>query len=237
MSLIDLTEETGLNRDAAEASTLHDQVVAKLRGVLLSGELISGTRIPEAELCRRFKVSRTPLREALKVLAAEGFVELRPNRGSIVAPIDLAAIANVFEFKGAIERQIGLLAAVRATVEERSALEDVHLALGAIETRERPFAYTELNQEFHHRLAQATHNPVLVQTYDNLQKRILRLRFTVNENPVRLDESFVEHEKIMIAFRAGARLDLAERLEEHNRLTSEAVLQALHDQELGHEAG
>ncbi|MFC5068533.1 GntR family transcriptional regulator [Flaviflagellibacter deserti] len=215
------------------ASTLHGQVVGKLRGLLLSGELPSGARISEADLCRRFSVSRTPLREALKVLAAEGFIELRPNRGSVVAPIDPVEIAHVFEFKGAIERQIGLLSVVRSRAEDRARLERVHADLGAAETHRNPVAYTGLNQEFHHCLAKAAGNPVLLQTYDNLQKRILRLRFAVNQNLDRLDQSFIEHEGIMVAFRAGARLDLAERLEEHNRLTGEAVLKALRDQDAG----
>ncbi|QIB35227.1 GntR family transcriptional regulator [Ancylobacter pratisalsi] len=210
--------------ETGEGGSLHEQTVNKLRMVLLNGELSDGARIPEAQLCLRFGVSRTPLREALKVLAAEGFVELRPNRGSIVAPIDPLDVAHVFELKGAIENQIGLLAAVRATPEDRARIERVHGALGA---HPAPTAYTELNQEFHRALASATQNPVLLQTYDNLQKRVLRLRFVVNENPVRVAQSFDEHEAIMTAFRARARLDLAERLAEHNRLTGEAVLRTL----------
>ena len=216
---------------ADEGGTLHGQMVGKLRALLLNGELSGGARIPEAELCRRFQVSRTPLREALKVLATEGFIELRPNRGAVVAPIDPVEIGHVFEMKGGIEQQIGMLAAVRATREDRAGLERVHVALGALETREHPAEYTRLNQKFHHGLASATGNPLLLQTYDNLQKRILRLRLVVNENPARLDASFVEHEGIMVAFRAGARLDLAERLVEHNRLTGEAALRALRDVE------
>lgn len=210
-----------------EGGPLHGQIVGKLRALLLSGQLPSGSRIPEADLCRRFAVSRTPLREALKVLAAEGFIELRPNRGSIVAPINPIEIGHVFELKGGIERQIGLLAALRATADDRANLERVHATLGAAETHRDPATYTALNQEFHHSLASATKNPLLLNTYDNLQKRILRLRFAVNENPARLDASFAEHEGIMVAFRASARLDLAERLEQHNRVTGEAVLRAL----------
>ncbi|MCS0494557.1 GntR family transcriptional regulator [Ancylobacter sp. MQZ15Z-1] len=212
-----------------EAVSLHEQTVNKLRTVLLNGELSDGSRIPEAQLCLRFGVSRTPLREALKVLAAEGFIELRPNRGSIVAPIDPVDVAHVFELKGAIENQIGLLAALRATPQDHDRIEQVHRELA---THPDPTSYTELNQEFHRALATATHNPVLVQTYDNLQKRVLRLRFVVNENPVRVAQSFDEHEAIMVAFRARARLDLAERLAEHNRLTGEAVLRTLRGEDL-----
>lgn len=210
--------------EESEAGTLHEQIVNKLRAVLLNGELADGARIPEAQLCLRFGISRTPLREALKVLAAEGFIELRPNRGSIVAPIDPVEVGHLFEMKGTLEQMIGRLAAVRATAEDAARIERAHAALAS---PPEPAAYTALNQEFHRALALATHNPVLLQSYDNLQKRVLRLRFVVNENPQRVLESFGEHEGIMVAFRARARLDLAERLEEHNRLTGEAVRRTL----------
>jgi DNA-binding FadR family transcriptional regulator len=75
-------------------------------------------------------------------------------------------------------------------------------------------------------MAQATHNPVLVQTYSALQQKLLRFRFAINELPERLEASFAEHEHIMVALRVRARLDLAERLEEHNRLTGEAITKA-----------
>ncbi|TCK30316.1 GntR family transcriptional regulator [Ancylobacter aquaticus] len=210
--------------EETETGTLHEQIVAKLRAVLLNGELADGARIPEAQLCLRFGISRTPLREALKVLAAEGFIELRPNRGSIVAPIDPVEVGHLFEMKGSVEHMIGRLAAVRATDVDAARIERAHAELGG---HPDPAVYTALNQDFHRALAVATHNPVLVQTYDNLQKRVLRLRFVVNENPTRVAQSFGEHEGIMVAFRARARLDLAERLEEHNRLTGEAVRRAL----------
>lgn len=208
----------------SEPLTLHEQIVDQLRAVLLNGELPYGARIPEAQLCLRFGVSRTPLREALKVLALEGFIELRPNRGSIVAPIDPAEVAHVFELKGALEHAIGLLAAVRATAAQRDEIDQIHRDLGR---HADPTAYTTLNQAFHRALAAATGNPILLQTYDNLQKRILRLRFVVNENPARVAQSFDEHEAIMVAFRARARLDLAERLEQHNHRTAQAVVRAL----------
>lgn len=210
--------------EETETGTLHEQIVSKLRAVLLNGELADGARIPEAQLCLRFGISRTPLREALKVLAAEGFIELRPNRGSIVAPIDPVEVGHLFEMKGSVEHMIGRLAAVRATDGDAARIERAHAELGG---HPDPAVYTALNQDFHRALAAATHNPVLVQTYDNLQKRVLRLRFVVNENPTRVAQSFGEHEGIMVAFRARARLDLAERLEEHNRLTGEAVRRAL----------
>lgn len=206
---------------------LHDRLVVQLRAIFLNGELPDGSRIPETRLCERFGVSRTPLREALKVMAAEGFVTLRPHRGAVVAPLDPAEIGPLIEFKGALERLIGLVAPARASDADIGELDALHLALNEALTRHDHAAYTRLNYAFHQRLAQTTRNPVLIQSYEALQQKIWRYRFTINELADRLAESFAEHERIMIALRARARLDLAERLEEHNRLTGEAMFRAL----------
>jgi len=213
----------------AVSTTLHDLLVGQLRAILLNGELPDGSRIPEAELCRRFGVSRTPLREALKIMAAEGLVTLRPNRGAVVAPVDPSAIGPIFELKGALERLIGLLAPERANAEDLADVETLHAALKDAQALQDKRAYTRLNFAFHQRLAQATKNPLLAQHYEALQQKIWRYRFAVNEFAERIDESYREHERIMIALRAGARLDLAERLEEHNRLTGEAMSRTLAD--------
>jgi DNA-binding GntR family transcriptional regulator len=223
---IEVSAATDLD-DEGSAATLHDIVVPQLRAILLDGELPAGARIPEAELCARFGVSRTPLREALKVMAAEGFVTLRPNRGAVVAPVDRGAVGPIFETKGALERLIGLLAAERASDADVAELDALHAALGAALQRDDHAAYTRLNFQFHQRLAQATGNPVLAQSYEALQHKIWRYRFAVNEVSDRLAESYHEHERIMIALRARTRLDLAERLEDHNRLTGEAMARAL----------
>jgi DNA-binding GntR family transcriptional regulator len=229
----DMTNDDVLERQsspeslAGEASdgdlTLHGNLLARLRTILMQGELPGGERIPEADLCRRFGVSRTPLREALKVLAAEGFVILRPNRGAVVAPVDLGEIGQLFEFKGALERLIGLTTAERATSEEIAALEAIHIQMNTVLEKGDPDDYTRLNYVFHRSLAQATRNPVLIQSYETVQQRIWRYRFLVNEHEKRLLESFAEHERILVALKARTPLDLADRLESHNRLTAQAM--------------
>jgi DNA-binding GntR family transcriptional regulator len=218
--------EEELVRDEMPA-TLHDRLIVQLRAIFLNGELPDGSRIPEAALCERFGVSRTPLREALKVMAAEGFVTLRPNRGAVVAPVDPTEVAPLVEFKGALERLIGLLVPLRASEADIVALERLHRELGEALAWQDHAAYTRLNYAFHQYLAQTTQNPVLAQSYEAVQQKIWRYRFTINELSDRLAESYAEHESIMIALRARTRLDLAERLEEHNRLTGEAMARAL----------
>jgi len=212
--------------DEGEAS-LHETLVSRLRQLMIEGTLENGQRIPEAELCRMFGVSRTPLREALKVLAVQGFVQLRPNRGSIVAPIDPAQIQPIFELKGALERLIGMTAAERVTPADLDAIDALHHELGAALEQEQMDDYTRLNYAFHKGLARISGNALMCETYEGLQQRIWRYRFVVNEDFSRVADSFSEHEQIMIALRAKTPLDLAARLEAHNMKTCEAMLRAM----------
>ena len=212
--------------DAGEAS-LHETLVSRMRQLMIEGTLENGQRIPEAELCRMFGVSRTPLREALKVLAVQGFVQLRPNRGSIVAPIDPEQIQPIFELKGALERLIGMTAAERVTPADLDAIDALHHELGAALEQEQMDDYTRLNYAFHKGLARISGNALMCETYEGLQQRIWRYRFVVNEDFSRVADSFSEHEQIMIALRARTPLDLAARLEAHNMRTCEAMLRAM----------
>src|ERR1700738_2048711 len=90
--------------------SLHDETVSRLRAMILEGELLPGSRIAERELCDRFGISRTPLREALKVLAAEGLVELLPHRGARVSRLSDHELRDAFEIVSALEALAGELA-------------------------------------------------------------------------------------------------------------------------------
>jgi DNA-binding GntR family transcriptional regulator len=93
--------------------SLHDELATRLRDMIVNGELKPAQKIPEAELCERFGVSRTPMREALKVLAAEGLINLLPNRGAVVAKITQQEIDELFPIMGALEALAGELACAR----------------------------------------------------------------------------------------------------------------------------
>src|SRR4030088_3621510 len=97
---------------------MHDEVVSRLRHLLTEGEIPPGTRIPERELCASLGISRTPLREALKVLAAEGLVLLLPNRGSRAAKLTQKDVQELFEVCEALEAAAGELACPRISDEQ-----------------------------------------------------------------------------------------------------------------------
>ncbi len=87
----------------AVPESLHDQIVGHIREMISSGELMGGQRVPEKLLCERLSISRTPLREALKVLASEGLLDLLPNRGARIARLTTKDVDDMFPVMGALE--------------------------------------------------------------------------------------------------------------------------------------
>lgn len=218
-------DETEMQPAAARtAPDLHGRLIAQLRQRIVRGDMPAGVRVPEAHLCAQLDVSRTPLREALKALSVEGLVTLRPNRGAVVTPLDSDDLAAVFEAKGVIEQFIGLNAAEKASDEDLMSLQRLHDDLVAAEADEAHQLYTDLNEAFHHRMAQLAGNQEVLNIYERLQTKVLRARYQVNDDPKRVRQSLEEHEGIMAAMRIRARFDVADRLVAHNAATSQAII-------------
>jgi DNA-binding GntR family transcriptional regulator len=210
--------------DARPAADLHARLTEGVRALVIEGALADGAKVPEAALCARFGVSRTPMREALKALAAEGVLELLPNRGARIAPLRADRLAAVFEARGALEGLIGRAAAERADADDLADLERLHADLGAALARGDASCYTGLNEQFHARLARAARNPVAEQIYAGLMAQALRARHRINLDSARMAASYAEHERIMSALRARTPLDLADRLTRHSAATAAALL-------------
>lgn len=210
-------------------SALHHDVVTALRQMIVEGRLKPGARVPEQQFCRSFGVSRTPLREALKILASEGLVELRPNRGSVVAPIYVDRIASVFEMMGALEELTGTLICARISNEEIEGLEQLHARMHAAHRSGDRAGYFELNQKIHCALVTAAKNVVLTATYTNFARKIQRARFQANYDRPRWDESLREHDAFMVALRRRDSDTLSRLLRQHSDRTGEAVLAHLRE--------
>jgi len=210
------------------AAGLHAGLLDGLRRLINEGDLPPGARVPERELCERFGVSRTPLRECLKVLAAEGLIDLLPNRGARIATLEHGHLQHLFEVIAALEAEGGRLACERITDAEQAEVQSLHYRMFAHFLRQELPEYFALNQAIHDAIMRASGNPVLVTTYNALAARLTRARYMSNRmRPDRWKAAMDEHGAILDALlaRDGARLGplLARHLQNKRDIIVEAL--------------
>ena len=182
--------------------SLPAQVAETLREMIVTGELGAGQKVPVALLSEQLGVSPTPLREALKVLAAEGLVELLPNRGARVASYTVEDARHLFEVIAGMESLAAELAAQRMAAADLAELEELHEAMrGHFERGEKP-EYFELNSRIHARIIALAQNEVLATVHKGLMVRANRGRFIAITDPDRWVQAMDEHEELMAALRA-----------------------------------
>lgn len=205
---------------------LHEEVVSRVRGMLLEGDIPPGARIPERELCLKLGISRTPLREALKVLAAEGLVLLLPNRGSRAAKLTDKDLHDLFEVCQGLEALAGELACERISDAQIGAVAEAHAAM-ARNYRDGDLAqYYRRNREIHEAIVAAADNPVLSGLYDSVTARIRRARYVTPMTPARWAMAMQEHEAILNALQRRDGIGLAHILRAHLRHKREEVIRA-----------
>lgn len=207
--------------------SLHDAVTARIRDMIVEGAYPPGSRLPERVLCETLGISRTPLREALKVLASEGLLEIAPNRGARVAGLTAEDVDELFPVMGALEALAGELACARMTETELAEIRALHYQMVLHHARgERP-PYFDLNQQIHERILEAARNPTLSAAYTNLAGRIRRARYTANISADRWAQAVAEHEEMLVALAARDGARLAEILKRHLHNKCETVKAAL----------
>lgn len=205
---------------------LHDEVVGRIRAMLLDGAIPPGARIPERELCERLNISRTPLREALKVLAAEGLVLLLPNRGSRAAKLTEEDLRALFEVCQGLEALAGELACERIDDAQIEEIGRVHADM-LRHHRDGDLAhYYRCNRFIHEAIVQAAGNPVLETLYESVTARIRRARYVTPMTPERWALAVREHEAIMNMLERRDGTGLSHILRTHLRHKREEVLQA-----------
>ncbi|MDW5444812.1 GntR family transcriptional regulator [Polaromonas sp. SM01] len=180
-------------------AALHEQVAHRLRQMLVENRIAPGAKLNERELSEILNVSRTPLREAIKMLAAEGLVELLPNRGAIAVELSEADILNTFEVMSGLEAQSGSLAAERITEAELDEIKAMHYEMLAAYTRRDLPAYYQLNAAIHRAINTAAKNPVLTSTYNQVNARLQALRFRSNQDGDKWRTAVKEHEQMIDA--------------------------------------
>ncbi|MFQ5959656.1 MAG: GntR family transcriptional regulator [Alphaproteobacteria bacterium] len=210
-----------------ERPSLHDEVVDRVREMILDGELPPGGRVHEHALCTLLGVSRTPLREAFKVLASEGLLELRPNRGATVTRLTAEDVEEMFEVMGALEALAGELACRHIDDDAIAMIRAVHYQMLAEHARGDLGAYFRLNQDIHRRIVEAADNETLAATVNGLAARIRRARYQANLSRERWDKAVAEHGDILAALEARDGPKLAALLKQHLKNKCEVVKAAI----------
>lgn len=195
-----LTRFHGLMNAARIAPpALYQEVAERLRQRIFAHELQPGAWIDEQALTQQYGISRTPLREALKVLASEGLVTLKPRRGCYVTEISERDLDEVFAVMALLEGECARTAATRASVGDLLRLQGIHADLEAAGADRDIDRYFEANQTFHHVLQQIADNRWLLQVIEDLRQVIKLSRHHSLFSEGRLEQSLAEHRDILAA--------------------------------------
>jgi DNA-binding GntR family transcriptional regulator len=218
--------------DRQEAS-LHGEILLRLRDYVVEGNIPDGARVPERQLCEMFGISRTPLREALKVLAAEGLIELLPNRGARIRQLSQRDLEELFDVMAGLESLAGRLACEAITDEEITAIEQLHYEMYGHYLHRDMHGYFQANQRIHESIVAAARNETLKTAYANFAGRIRRVRYSANfaRKRQRWAEAMREHEAILDALRRRAASELSDILFQHLRNKRMAAIEHLAEPE------
>ena len=181
---------------------MHDQVAQQLRDQIFAGELSPGAFVDETRLCEQLAISRTPLREALKVLAAEGLIRHEPRRGSFVSEVTEQDLDEIFPVIALLEGRCAFEAALQASDADIVALDSLHQQLQDSATQGRIPDYYAANYAIHEAIIAMAGNKWLAQVISDLRKILKLARLQQLNAPGRLTQSLAEHMAIFAALKA-----------------------------------
>lgn len=207
--------------------SLHEELVERLRNLVVEDALKPGEKVPEKDLCESFGVSRTPLREALKVLASEGLVVLQANRGARVAEVTREEVEKTFPVIAALEQLAGEMACRNLDDAGIAYIENRHAAMvEAFKARDRT-TYFQANQDIHNALIEGADNDILETQHRLLAVRVRRARFMANLSDERWAQAIEEHEEMMKSLRARDAVGLGRVMKKHMMNKSSALIRTL----------
>lgn len=207
--------------------SLHDQVVSRVRDLIIEGILEPGSRIDESALIEELGVSRTPFREALRTLAAEGLVIVKPSKGSVVRKWTPSDVFSMLEVLGHLEQLAGELACERASEDEINDLIALHEEMLTYYKANDRMPYYKLNQEFHSRLTALSKNATLEEMQRNIQARLKRIRYIGNEKPDAWAGAVQDHEAMIVALKSKDGKRLGQAMAKHIKNTWDRVKDSL----------
>jgi DNA-binding GntR family transcriptional regulator len=199
------------------ATTLHQEIVSRIRKMIQKGTLIRGQKVNEKDLCESMGVSRTPVREALRQLTSEGLIQLIPHKGAFVSQPCIEEISDLFEVMSVLEGTCARLAATHMKEKDLQKIEALHKELEAHYQSRDHEAYLKTNHVFHVFIQELTGNKVLNDLINGLRQKILLYRQRQLYQPERFDQSIQEHRNLLGAFRTRDP-ESAESLMKHHLL-------------------
>ena len=176
---------------------LNQKVYRVLKEAIIKGFLEPGTKLLENKLAGEMHVSRTPIREAIQKLAAEGFIKIAPNQTLIVTEVSLEDVKEVLQIRGVLEGLVAHIAAKKITRQEIDELEEIVTQMGLYVTKKDLTSYCKVDDEFHNLILNVCGNKWIINIRDNLGNFIYRFRIKSLSVPGRLKCSLEEHQKIM----------------------------------------
>jgi DNA-binding GntR family transcriptional regulator len=209
------------------ARPLHEEVVDRLRDMIIEGEIAVGDRLHETALSEVLNVSRTPLREAVKLLATEGLVELLPGRGARVAALSPDDVQELFEVISGLERLAAELAAVRMTARDLERLQRLHEKMAVHFQNGERHEYFAINHAIHEAIVTAAKNTTLSAMHSSLMAKARRGRYTALASDARWKEAMGEHEALMQALAKRDAKLAGDILFQHDRRTGETTREIL----------
>jgi len=182
------------------------------------GVLPPGAPLDESDIARRFSVSRTPVREALRQLVVSGLVEARPHRGAVVARPTIERLAGMFEAMAELEAICAGLAAERMTPIERHQLEAVHEELRVLSHAGNPDRFHAVNERFHNSIYVGSQNAYIAEMTLATRVRVQPFRRAQFRNLGRLAKSHAEHDRVVVAIMRGDKAGAASAMRDHIEL-------------------
>ena len=193
----------------------HKDAVSLLRQMILSGELAPGYALREVAISERLGMSRTPVREAFRTLAAEGLVELLPNRSVVVAELDENESIDVFSVLGTLESLAGQQACQRMTPEQLERLEALQREMEEHYNNHDRASYIRANRAIHELMVEASNNNALILAWRLILPRAERARSVNTLDRHRWAEALEEHRKMFAALAARDGLRLSSLMQDH----------------------
>ncbi len=218
---------TIISRNAHSADSLAQEAYEIIRSKIITLELAPGTPISEASLMAQLKFGRTPIREALRLLANEKLVDVYPRRGVFVSSVDVKNLSAISQVRAVLEVQAAELAALRSTPADRAITVALIKEIDAIKGQPEMSKLIQLDQRIHHHIYESTHNEFLASTLDQYYAHALRIWFLALDRITGLSAAIIEHRDLLDAIAKGDAKAARKAMHDHVEGFEKTILKTL----------